>query len=165
MGNSGNIYQIHILTISSLLRIDNNSSTGQYRHFARVLVEIDLAHPMQEQVMLERTGHCGFVSITYERLTAFCPHCTMLRHSSADCKRQRKMEKEGQKDKESTVDNKHGLNRPNEKQIYRQKFDPKVLHMMSENDSEHADHAAVMGFNASPDASLALIPVKSLALG
>lgn len=38
--------------------------------------------------MIERTGHCTFVSISYERLSDYCPHCSMMGYSATNCKRQ-----------------------------------------------------------------------------
>lgn len=50
------------------LKIDDRSLSGIYGHYVRVLVEVALSMPLQDQVMVERTGHCTFVSISYESL-------------------------------------------------------------------------------------------------
>lgn len=47
--------------VGTPIKIDGNSLNGMFGHFARVLVEIDLSVPLQEQVMLEQIGHCAFV--------------------------------------------------------------------------------------------------------
>lgn len=101
--------------IGTPIKIDNNSLTGQFGHFARVLVEVDLISPLQEQVMLEQPGHCGFVTITYERLPEFCPHCSIIGHSVSNCKRQRT------KEAPQIADTLPQRGRSQEKQIYRQK--------------------------------------------
>lgn len=64
--------------VGTPLRIDQNSLNGSFGHYVRVLVEIDLSGPIQEHVMLERPGHCAFVSIVYERLPYFCPNCNIV---------------------------------------------------------------------------------------
>lgn len=72
------------------LKIDDRSLCGIYGHYVRVLVEVDLSMPLQDQVMVERTGHCAFVSIAYEYLPEFCSHCRVVGHSVSKCSQHKK---------------------------------------------------------------------------
>lgn len=60
------------------VRIDERSLAGDYGHYVRVLVEVDLSLPIQEQVMIERTGHFRFLSLFYEWLQPYCSHCNVI---------------------------------------------------------------------------------------
>lgn len=48
------------------VRIDERSLAGDYGHYVRVLVEVDLSLPIQEQVMIERTGHFRLLLLFYD---------------------------------------------------------------------------------------------------
>lgn len=72
-------------SVGNPIKIDENSMSGMYGHYVRVLVEMDLSINPQEHVMIERTGHCLFVSLSYENLPNFCPHCSMVGHSITRC--------------------------------------------------------------------------------
>lgn len=41
-------------------------------------MEVDLSLPIQEQVMIERTGHFRFISLFYEWLQPYCSHCNVI---------------------------------------------------------------------------------------
>lgn len=60
------------------VRIDERFLAGDYGHYVRVLVEVDLSLPIQEQVMIERTGHFRFLSLFYEWLQPYCSHCNVI---------------------------------------------------------------------------------------
>lgn len=49
----------------------------------------DLSMPLQDPVMVELTGHCTFVSISYESVPESCPQCNIIGHSSATCWKQK----------------------------------------------------------------------------
>ena len=66
------------------LKIDDRTLNNNFGHYARILIDIDLALPLQEQIMVERKNFCSFVSLTYERLLDFCNCCNSISHSIAD---------------------------------------------------------------------------------
>lgn len=63
-----------------------NRSFGPFGHFARVLVDINLADKLHDQILVEREGFAFFVGIEFERLPSFCLHCCMIGHSLGNCK-------------------------------------------------------------------------------
>ena len=67
------------------LRIDNNTLNGALRHYARVLVEVDLSLNLHDSLMIERIGKCFFIDIVYENLLRFCSSCSNIGHLPADC--------------------------------------------------------------------------------
>lgn len=69
------------------VKIDDLSLNGMFGHYVRVLVDIDLSLPLQDHVMLERQGHCCFVSLSYEWLPSFCPQCNVVGHSTTTCRK------------------------------------------------------------------------------
>lgn len=76
------------MMVGTQIKLDQNSVSGMYGHYIRILVEVDLSLPLQEHVVLERTGHYTFVSISYERLPDFYSHCSIVGHSITNCKKQ-----------------------------------------------------------------------------
>lgn len=56
-------------------------------HYARVLVDIDLVKPIQDQILVEREGFAFLVGIEYEFLPSFCMACSMIGHSIVECRR------------------------------------------------------------------------------
>lgn len=81
-----------VRAIGTPIKLDNQSLHGSFGHYVWVLVEINMASPLQEQVMLERTRYSTFVSISFERLLDFCPFCNLIGYSTAFYKRFRPRE-------------------------------------------------------------------------
>lgn len=69
------------------LSLDDATSNRVLGHFARVLVDVDLAQPLRDRIMVERKGFAFLVDIQYERLPNFCSFCKMIGHASDKCKR------------------------------------------------------------------------------
>lgn len=58
-------------------------------HYARVLVDIDLAKPLQDQILVEREGYTFLVGIDYEKLPQFCSSCAIIGHTISNCNKNR----------------------------------------------------------------------------
>lgn len=106
--------------VGTPLKIDGNSLDGMFGHYARVLVEVDLSSSLEETVLLERQGHCAFVSISYERLPEYCSHCSIIGHSVNNCRRN----KSSDKDKEDVGSRKtdRSRSRGRSSKVYREKL-------------------------------------------
>ena len=98
------------------LKIDNATLNGDYGHYARVLVDVDLSKNLLESVMMERDGFCFFVSITYENLPDFCNNCSAVGHSIGNCKRILNKGPKGHEDKPEATKSRHEYH-PKEKKI------------------------------------------------
>ena len=73
--------------VGALLKIDNAMLEGNFGHFARLLIDVDLSKELLESLMIEREGHKFFIHIEYENLPTFCIICLAVGHSLANCRR------------------------------------------------------------------------------
>ncbi|KAK2657381.1 hypothetical protein Ddye_010438 [Dipteronia dyeriana] len=63
------------------LRLDMATVEGDFKHFARVLVDIDVSIVPLSSLLLERDdSHSSFISVEYENLSAFCYTCSSFGH-------------------------------------------------------------------------------------
>jgi hypothetical protein len=92
-----------------------------FGQFARVLVEIDLLHPLRYKLFVERKGFAFFVDLEYEHIPAFCSECKMIGHSFENCKRWNVVE-ELKNNKEKSMKHKA----PEKKKIYVQTNDGRI---------------------------------------
>lgn len=69
------------------LSLDDATINKTLDHFARVLVDMDLFKPLQDQIMVERKEFAFHVRIEYEYLPPFCNSCSIIGHSISDCKK------------------------------------------------------------------------------
>lgn len=69
------------------LKMDGNTASGSFGSFARVLVEIDLMHGLQESVVIARGNVSFSVEFEYENVPYFCGACHTIGHLAANCKR------------------------------------------------------------------------------
>ena len=61
--------------IGSLLKIDRATLDGDFVHFARILIDVDLSKK-SSRIYYSRTGwQQFFVNVEYENLPDFCSHC------------------------------------------------------------------------------------------
>lgn len=66
--------------------MDGNTASGSFGSFARVLVEIDLMHGLQESVVIARENVSFSVEFEYENVPAFCGSCHMIGHLATNCR-------------------------------------------------------------------------------
>ncbi|KAK3199355.1 hypothetical protein Dsin_022770 [Dipteronia sinensis] len=63
------------------LRLDKATIDGDFRHYARVLVDVDMSALLPSSVLLERDDfHSSFISVEYENLPSFCSICSSIGH-------------------------------------------------------------------------------------
>ncbi|KAF3431802.1 hypothetical protein FNV43_RR26538 [Rhamnella rubrinervis] len=60
--------------------------TGNYGHFARVLVDVDLVGFVPKKLLLKTTDNCIEVDLYFESFLEFCKFCHSVGHSMVKCK-------------------------------------------------------------------------------
>ncbi|KAK2388533.1 hypothetical protein QL285_062210 [Trifolium repens] len=60
-----------------------------FGHYARVLVDVDLAQELVYKILVERKGFAFFVDVKYENLPPYCDHCKIIGHRFDNCKRRK----------------------------------------------------------------------------
>ena len=69
------------------LRLDKATSDGDFGHYARVLVDVDVSSVLPTTVLLERDEfHSSFIAVEYENLPAFCSTCSSIGHLPSSCR-------------------------------------------------------------------------------
>ncbi|XP_057770815.1 uncharacterized protein LOC130990607 [Salvia miltiorrhiza] len=81
------------------LRIDNASAIGHVGHFARILVEIDMALPILNSMYVDDGDNSFYIEFSFESMPLFCSRCKLTGHSTDKC---RKLVKD--KDKQKIVE-------------------------------------------------------------
>ncbi|PON38969.1 Zinc knuckle CX2CX4HX4C, partial [Trema orientale] len=96
------------------IRFDEMTLKGEFGHFARILIDIDLSQPISDSLMVEVGNDCLFIPLEYERLPAFCSSCKIIGHTASSCRRGHKPTTA--KESDSRVDRGRSQTR---KQVYR----------------------------------------------
>ncbi|PON31758.1 Zinc knuckle CX2CX4HX4C, partial [Parasponia andersonii] len=65
--------------------IDQATLNGDFGHFARVLVDIDIKNPLLDSIQVESRDDCRFVYLSYERLPDFYSTCSSIGHVPSNC--------------------------------------------------------------------------------
>ncbi|KAK2401739.1 hypothetical protein QL285_051308 [Trifolium repens] len=60
-----------------------------FGHYARVLVDVDLAQDLVYKILVERKGYAFFVDVEHENLPPYCDHCKIIGHRFDNCKRRK----------------------------------------------------------------------------
>ncbi|KAK2662295.1 hypothetical protein Ddye_000869 [Dipteronia dyeriana] len=69
------------------LRLDKATIDGDFRHYARVLVDVDMSTLLPSSVLLEKDEiHSSFISVEYENLPSFCSICSSIGHLPCSCR-------------------------------------------------------------------------------
>ncbi|KAK2661721.1 hypothetical protein Ddye_000295 [Dipteronia dyeriana] len=68
------------------LKIDKNTLDGQLNHYARVLIDIDHATPLEDTLMVELGDTYVFISLMYEKQSEFCASCSSVGHNKGPSK-------------------------------------------------------------------------------
>jgi hypothetical protein len=82
------------------LSLDTATKQRTFGHFARILVDINLAEKLHYRILVEREGYAFFADVDYENLPHFCEHCCCVGHSLTQC---RKINKQLQEKKPQMV--------------------------------------------------------------
>lgn len=86
-----------LLGVLEFLSFDDATINITLGHYTRVFVDIDMASPLQDQILVEREGFTFLVGIEYEYITFFCNSCVVIGHSLSECKKHLNVNKENQK--------------------------------------------------------------------
>ncbi|KAF1858694.1 hypothetical protein Lal_00044727 [Lupinus albus] len=73
--------------ICTPITLDEATSSRNFGHFAKVLVEINLKTKLTNKIHVESEGFALFVYIEYHNLPEFCLGCQTIGHSDAQCKK------------------------------------------------------------------------------
>ena len=71
--------------MGSPLKIDKATLDGDFSHFARIIIDVDLSKNLQDSIILERDDHSFLVDIEYENLPDFCSHCQSVGDVVINC--------------------------------------------------------------------------------
>ncbi|XP_057785001.1 uncharacterized protein LOC131002549 [Salvia miltiorrhiza] len=74
------------------IRIDGGSADRDVGHYARVLIEIDLALPLRESLMIDEDNSSIYIEFSYESLPTFCNHCKIVGHTPEKCRKLKQRE-------------------------------------------------------------------------
>jgi hypothetical protein len=72
--------------VGTPLLIDHVTRNRLFGHYARILVDLDLAKDIFYEVMVEREGFAFPAAIEYEGLPEFCTHCKSIGHNINSCR-------------------------------------------------------------------------------
>ena len=64
--------------IDAPLKIDKKTLEGNFSHYARILIDIDLSRDIPASLMIERDGHKFFINLIYEKHPDFCCNVLLL---------------------------------------------------------------------------------------
>ncbi|XP_057803410.1 uncharacterized protein LOC131018720 [Salvia miltiorrhiza] len=67
------------------IKVDGVTADGDVGHFARVLVEVDLALPLPDSVHVDCPDQSFYVEIGYEQLPHYCTKCKITGHTLDNC--------------------------------------------------------------------------------
>ncbi|KAK3218757.1 hypothetical protein Dsin_012727 [Dipteronia sinensis] len=68
------------------LKFDKATLEGDYGHFARILIKVDLSKPLHESIMIEVGEDYLFPTLHYENVPNFCSVCSTTGHTVASCR-------------------------------------------------------------------------------
>ncbi|XP_057781497.1 uncharacterized protein LOC130999817 [Salvia miltiorrhiza] len=74
------------------IRIDGGSADRDVGHYARALIEIDLALPLRESLMIDEDNSSIYIEFSYESLPTFCNHCKIVGHTPDKCRKLKQRE-------------------------------------------------------------------------
>lgn len=73
--------------VRTLVRIHPHSLEGEYAHFVRVLVKLDVSTHSEREVGIEFNNSTIKLSVTREQLSEYCHTCKALGHYKGSCKK------------------------------------------------------------------------------
>ena len=65
------------------LKINDATLKGDYGHYARVLIVVDLMSPLSDELMMERNGAYLFISLLNKNLPEFSSTCNSVGYSNS----------------------------------------------------------------------------------
>ncbi|XP_057770698.1 uncharacterized protein LOC130990486 [Salvia miltiorrhiza] len=67
------------------IKVDGATADGDVGHFARVLVEVDLALPLPDSIHVDCPDQSFYVEVGFEQLPYFCTKCKITGHTLDNC--------------------------------------------------------------------------------
>lgn len=58
-----------------------------FKHFSRILVDLDLTGTFRNNILVERKSFAFFVEVDYENMPDFCDHCKFISHNVGKCRK------------------------------------------------------------------------------
>lgn len=71
--------------IEVALRIDKAILSGNFGHYARVLIDVDLVAKLLHALILDLEDSCSQFSLDHLKLPLFCSTCWSICHDFANC--------------------------------------------------------------------------------
>ncbi|KAF3452091.1 hypothetical protein FNV43_RR08187 [Rhamnella rubrinervis] len=71
--------------VGVLLKFDHSTLLGDFGHFARILVDVDMASFLSDMLTLGVHGYCHEICMVYEKLPAYCTTCNNIGYLLANC--------------------------------------------------------------------------------
>ncbi|KAM7501096.1 hypothetical protein LguiA_025510 [Lonicera macranthoides] len=84
-------------TIGIPLIVDPASLRREFCMYARILIDVDLQHPLPSRVLVEREGFSFEVNVSFEKLPNFCTHCSIVGHFVGECRALKRVQEESSK--------------------------------------------------------------------
>ncbi|XP_065875385.1 uncharacterized protein [Euphorbia lathyris] len=69
------------------IRFDNNTVNGEFGHYARVLIDVELSMNIQDRLQVDTENQKHWVFLEYENLPVLCDTCSSIGHDSSVCRR------------------------------------------------------------------------------
>lgn len=73
--------------IGVTIHFDHNNIEGEFGHYARILVDLDLFNPVMDQIRVDTSKKILWVSVEYENTKDFCTTCQSIGHSPPNYRR------------------------------------------------------------------------------
>ena len=67
------------------LKFDRATLEGDYGHFARMLIDVDLSKPLPDSIKIEVGEDCLFPTLYFENVPSFCSVCCFIGYSAISC--------------------------------------------------------------------------------
>ncbi|XP_065848420.1 uncharacterized protein [Euphorbia lathyris] len=83
------------------LRFDKNTIDGEFGHFARILIELDLSKPLQKEIRVDTDNLIVWAQVFYENLPGFYSECNSVGHVMTNCRR---VSDKGKPDRKAPID-------------------------------------------------------------
>ncbi|KAF6167795.1 hypothetical protein GIB67_027573 [Kingdonia uniflora] len=93
-------------TLGTPIQIDHSSSTMDFGYFAKVLVDIDLAAPIPNKILVEVDDDDFWQRVELGSTSKFCSHCKIIGHSFVECRaiKEQVLRAEEPKEKQKNVE-------------------------------------------------------------
>lgn len=73
-------------TLGVPLKFDASTINGDFGHYARVLVDVDISKPPPDSMLIERDGIFSTIYFEIENLPSFCSVCSSIGHVASNCR-------------------------------------------------------------------------------